>query len=135
MSAITHASIPAASFLHRQKFHNAKKSKNESITDWYNRLSSMSIPCKFGIAASVFVLDKLTFSLEEKYQKRLSEEMGDLTLEHLFDIVKQMELNKFQHSFATHCKSSERMEKSDILCNADDIKFENVKCHLESFVL
>lgn len=125
-------SIPVASFHHRQRFYDAKQGSNESISEWYNRLLAITIPCEFGLSASFIILDKFVFGLEEKYLRRLGEEVGELTLEQSIRITRQLEVSGYQNQFADSAKLARpRSSRSceigprGVHVNSDDEKCDN----------
>lgn len=127
--AILQPSIPAASFPYREQFHLAKKSLNETILEWYNRLVSMAGPCRFGMVASLIILDKFVFGLDEKYVRRFSQEVGDLTLEQLVKIVVHMDASSYRNQFETIVKSSVPSCGNETgNQQMDSVKAENVRC-------
>lgn len=107
MSFGARPSIPATSFSYRARFYNAKKNSSESIADWYNRLLSMAGPCQFGFAASLIILDKFVFGLEDKYRKQLSDMGVDITLEQSIKIARQLEVSSYQNQFESSAFSLE----------------------------
>lgn len=137
MSVAFQPSIPATTFPHREQFHRAKKGSNESISEWYGRLLSMANLCQFGFAASLIILDKFVFGLEEKYVRRLSQEVDDLTLEQLVKVITQIDASSYQNQFESAVKTYVPSCGSDTGNELiDNIKAENVKqCSRNYFVL
>lgn len=137
MSVDAPPTIPAASFQHRQRFYNAKKNGDESISEWYNRLLSLALPCQFGFASSVIVLDKMVFGLEDKYVDQLSKELGDLTLEESLKIAKQMEMSSYQYQFENNAfardSNSDNSEVETGCTNTIDATCDNVNNEIERY--
>lgn len=83
--------ITVATFRDRRRFHQAVLADNETISDWFNRISALAKHCKFGHELNAFLLDKFIFGLDEKYFERLCQENGTLTLEKSFKIAMKFE--------------------------------------------
>lgn len=83
---ILSSSISISSIGHRRQFHCAQKNVNESYTDWYYRLLSLSRMCEFGEATNAFILDRFVFGLDDYQIDRLSTGLDVITL------VKSMQL-------------------------------------------
>lgn len=69
-----HFSPPTIVFRERKKFYAANKSDTESITEWFTRVKSLAISCKFGASLNKFVLDRFVCGIEGKIFERLCEE-------------------------------------------------------------
>lgn len=83
--------IAVATFRDRRGFHQATKDNDETISDWFNRISALAKHCNFGHELNAFLLDKFVFGLDEKYFERLCQENGTLTLEKSFKIAAKFE--------------------------------------------
>lgn len=90
-------SIPTRKLSQRKQFHNAAKISNESILDWYSRLSFLANECEFGCASAFFLLEKFIFGLDDDFLDRLSIEMDTITLEQSIEVLKYYEENEYQH--------------------------------------
>lgn len=69
-----HFSPPTIVFRERKKFYAANKNEAESITEWFTRVKSLAINCKFGASLNSFVLDRFVCGIDGKIFERLCEE-------------------------------------------------------------
>lgn len=93
------SAIPVEYFNQRREFHGAKKIFNESITQWYNRLLTLTQQCAFGSASNAFLLEKFIFGLDDGYVNRLSMEFDAITLERSIQITRHLEDSNYQNQF------------------------------------
>lgn len=70
------------------------------------------------------------FGLDEKYLRRLSDEVGDLTLEQSIRVARQLEASGYQNHFVESAKlSRKRSSRSrEIGLRGDHISSDKAKC-------
>lgn len=84
-------SIPVVTLNHRKQFHGIRKTTDETILEWYNRLVSKAGLCDFGVAANFFILEKFIFGLDDEYLERFSLEDDEIDLGQSIKIAKEYE--------------------------------------------
>lgn len=70
---------PTIVFSERKKFHVA--TKNESVAEWYARVKSLALNCKFGTHLEAFVLNQFVMGLPSQIFERLCEEDENLRIQ------------------------------------------------------
>ncbi|XP_017890397.1 uncharacterized protein K02A2.6-like, partial [Ceratina calcarata] len=77
-----------AVFRERIKFYRATQASGEKIADWYARVKSLSVSCKFGNSLQEILKDKFVTGLSDsKILSRVCEEDESKSLKDLFDIA------------------------------------------------
>ncbi|XP_073831618.1 uncharacterized protein [Musca autumnalis] len=72
---------PTIVFSERKKFHVATKNESESVAEWYARVKSLALNCKFGDHLEAFVLNQFVMGLPNFIFERLCEEDEKLTMQ------------------------------------------------------
>lgn len=79
----------------RLKFYASKQELFETVTEWFGRMKSLSVDCRFGARLDAVLLDRFIIGLRSPaLLNRLCEETADderLTLAKAVDIAKHME--------------------------------------------
>lgn len=77
-----------AVFRERIKFYRATQASGEKIADWYARVKSLSVSCKFGNVLEAILRDKFVTGLSDaRILKRVCEENETKSLKEMFDIA------------------------------------------------
>ncbi|XP_061388453.1 uncharacterized protein K02A2.6-like, partial [Musca vetustissima] len=72
---------PTIVFSERKKFHLCSKAENESVAEWYARVKTLALNCKFGVSLDAFVLNQFVMGLPNFIFERLCEEDETLTVQ------------------------------------------------------
>lgn len=77
--------LPTSSIQYRRAFHSASKETNESVTEWYHRLTELAQQCDYGGYLEVLVLDKLVLGLDEADVDRLCTNYANLSVKNVIE--------------------------------------------------
>ncbi|XP_059217655.1 uncharacterized protein LOC131994788 [Stomoxys calcitrans] len=72
---------PTIVFSERKKFHVAVKNDGESVAEWYARVKTLALNCKFGAHLDAFILNQFVMGLPNFMFERLCEEDETLTVQ------------------------------------------------------
>lgn len=72
---------PTIVFSERKKFHVSTKSDSETVAEWYARVKTLALNCKFGANLDAFVLNQFVMGLPHFIFERLCEEDESLTVQ------------------------------------------------------
>lgn len=79
-------------FRERAKFYSARQLKNETISEWFDRLKYLSAECKFGGRFDTIMLDRFISGLRAtSILDRLCEEDENLTIQRAVEIATNKE--------------------------------------------
>ena len=72
---------PTIIFSERKIFHTATMQQSESVAEWYARVKTLALNCKFGVSLDAFVLNQFVLGLPNFMFERLCEEDESLTIQ------------------------------------------------------
>lgn len=75
-----HFTPPTIRFNERKKFQDSNKLKSGSVAEWYTRVKTLALICKFGISLEAFVLNQLVKGLLNFIFETICEDDEKITL-------------------------------------------------------
>lgn len=78
-------------FRERKSFYEAKMNSNETVNDWFNRISQLIVPCQFGRELNLkLLLDRFVVGLEDDVFDIICDQLDLFNIKTLLNTVDQI---------------------------------------------